>query len=524
VDHVADAPAPTSIQPTLPVASAGLASPDGKRRMARGARLLFAVFAGTFLVQLAWMLTVPPFRGIDEHEHAYKAAAVARGDWSSHHKSSPEGWGEFVLVPRDIVEAAGPVCSSKPYTTPDNCTAQPGGGPLVWVASNAARYNPVFYGLIGTVARPFHGTHALMAMRISTAATSAFLFASAFTIAASWARSRWPLIGLLAGMTPMVLYSSSIAAPNGPEMGSAALLWASLLGLTRQSSMSDRQLIGWSLLGAVPLVTLRGMGPLWCLLIVVCVLPLASRARLSSLVRTARFWVGAGVVTTATGAAAWWTLNASIASQTLTAGTSTPKPVGRVLPNEWFLWFVESIGAFPGRTNAAPTSVYAVAVLCYGTLLVAGLRRATPALRWSMVMIPVLASLVGILATLATYDGHGPIWQGRYMLPLTAGMFLLAGVALDAGPKEVLHARCRTLHLFATTAALVALSAPSLVRVRGTLLSWDAHAYDAAWLQPSIALIVAVVAVGVVLQVSAVAAASPAPRPLHAAERDASSG
>jgi hypothetical protein len=43
-----------------------------------GVRLLAI---GMLLLQLGWTLALPPFRGIDEFDHVYKTAAVARGDW-----------------------------------------------------------------------------------------------------------------------------------------------------------------------------------------------------------------------------------------------------------------------------------------------------------------------------------------------------------------------------------------------------------------------------------------------------------
>ena len=75
-------------------------------------RLFGAVLLGCVLLQTAWTLAVPTFRGIDEYEHVYKAAAVARGDWSPDHRASPTGWGDVVVVPADLVEAARPSCES----------------------------------------------------------------------------------------------------------------------------------------------------------------------------------------------------------------------------------------------------------------------------------------------------------------------------------------------------------------------------------------------------------------------------
>ena len=49
--------------------------------------------------------------------------------------------------------------------------------------------------------------------------------------ASTWARSRWPYVGIAVACTPVAIYSSSIAAPNGVEMMSALALWMSLIGL-----------------------------------------------------------------------------------------------------------------------------------------------------------------------------------------------------------------------------------------------------------------------------------------------------
>ena len=62
-------------------------------------RLFLLIFAGVLAMQSAWVLAVPAFRGMDEHEHAYKAAAVSRGQWNPHVPPSAGGWGGLVQVP-----------------------------------------------------------------------------------------------------------------------------------------------------------------------------------------------------------------------------------------------------------------------------------------------------------------------------------------------------------------------------------------------------------------------------------------
>ena len=51
------------------------AAPRGRRPVRQATLLALALLA----LQASWVLTVPPFRGIDEFDHAYRAAAVAHG-------------------------------------------------------------------------------------------------------------------------------------------------------------------------------------------------------------------------------------------------------------------------------------------------------------------------------------------------------------------------------------------------------------------------------------------------------------
>src|SRR5687768_8404665 len=95
---------------------------------------------GFILLQSAWVFTVPPFRGSDEFDHSYRAAAVARGQWIAAPEAATRGTGAFVDVPPDIIAAAAAECWKLPYTGPEDCSglgATSGG--LERVASGAGR-------------------------------------------------------------------------------------------------------------------------------------------------------------------------------------------------------------------------------------------------------------------------------------------------------------------------------------------------------------------------------------------------
>lgn len=169
---------------------------------------------GMLLLQAAWILTVPPFRGSDEFDHAYRAAAVAGGEWvAGEPVGDDDGWA--VEVPGSLVAAAEAQCDELPGVGEVRCSPieRATGGNVV-VGSTAAGYHPAFYWLVGSAAGPFEGVGALYAMRVATA-----LLCLLFIGCAAWATSllpgRWPMASLLLAATPVLMYSTTIVAPNG---------------------------------------------------------------------------------------------------------------------------------------------------------------------------------------------------------------------------------------------------------------------------------------------------------------------
>lgn len=401
----------------------------------RGSTRVFALaLLGSLLVQAAWILVVPPFRGLDEHDHAFKAAAVARGDWQPTHEISAQGWGEFVRVPPDVVEAAQPVCEALPYTTDDNCIAGPAAADgLSLVASSAARYNPVFYFVIGTPARLFTGSQSLYAMRATAALLCSLLLALAAVAAVGSSRTSLLPTAVLLAATPTFMYSTTVAAPNGVELAAATLCWVALMGLSRPgAALEPTALTLMFAAGAVPLVTVRTLGPLWLALIVVAIAVMTPPDRLIEVGRrrTTRL-VGALVAAAGLAATAW----------TLAAGTNDPgtseatetfgSPTVVELMKNVLLWFFQAVAAFPARDELAPAGLYALAFLAWWILAAAGFRCMVRREQLALWLVVTLSLAVPLGTTLLTYARLGSIWQGRYGYPFAMGAILLCGLALD---------------------------------------------------------------------------------------------
>ena len=178
--------------------AAGGARRSRAPRVSPGRSLLLGL-CGLFAI---WVLVVPPFGGSDEHDHAYRAAAAARGQWAIDPVNATRGTGAWLEVPSDIVDAARAECQALRYTKDRDCVGTPAGEGTTRVASGAGRYHPLFYAVIGTAAKPFDGATALYMMRIATALLAAAFVWVAVRAASTWARTRWPYVGIVVACTP----------------------------------------------------------------------------------------------------------------------------------------------------------------------------------------------------------------------------------------------------------------------------------------------------------------------------------
>jgi hypothetical protein len=383
------------------------------------------------LSQVAWAFAVPAFRGLDEFDHAYKAAAVARGELLDS-GAAPSGRGRLVSVPDDLVAAAGDACESRPYTHRDNCrpVSSTGGG-TVTVATSAAAYNPAYYALVGALALPFSGTWTLVVMRAATALISALLLAWAAATTARWAQNRWPYVGLAVACTPVLLYSTSIVSPNGVQYAAAVLVWSALLGLGSEE-VESRPLLAALTVGAVSLVVTHTTGTMWLALISLTMLLLTPlRVWRRRVVARPLLWMTTvGVVALAAAASTLWIRHARTNSLGRPDGSLPGLTVSDVL-REMVLWVLQSVGAFPMRDEPAAATTYAIWVLVFLAGAAVVLRRATRRQRRVLLALTAACVLVPLALTLVAYPSLGLAWQGRYGLPLSVGMPILAGWVLS---------------------------------------------------------------------------------------------
>jgi hypothetical protein len=418
-----------------PSRDAGTGRPPVPRRSLR--LLVISVLA----LQVVWILSVPPFRASDEFDHVYRAASVARGDWRAESSSATRGTGAMVTVPSDIVDAARPECRRLRYTEDVDCVGAVEGSETR-VATGAGRYNPVFYALIGVPALPFDGAAALYVMRLVSALLCLALLAAALAAVREWARTPWPYLGVVLACSPVVVFSTSVAAPNGIEMMAGIGLWAALMGLFRTPA-PPRQgvLLAIGAASASVLITARSLGPLWAVLILAAVALSAPdrRRTLGRLMRDrAVLLAAAGVLVVTLLSLAWiFSTGSLVIGKVPDAPDMSTGEKVQSLVKTLVAWIFQSIGAFPYRNVPAPMAVYACYLVVVVWFVARGLRAADRAERAAICTVAVLALLIPLGITIATFDDYGIAWQGRYTIPFSLGFIFLSGAALDRAARQL---------------------------------------------------------------------------------------
>lgn len=386
---------------------------------------------GLLIVQLGWILAVPPFAGSDEFDHAYRATAVAHGQLVAPPSDATRGTGAMVSVPLDIVRASERQCLGLKYVTARDCSP-PSDEPMVDMPSGAGRYNPAYYLLVGPASLPFEGRTALYAMRALSALLCWGVVTGALVVAAR-TRSRWLVVGCLIAMTPVFFFSTAMLAPNGLEMSAALAVWVTTHALmTRADRRNGSTLALWTL-SAVLLALVRGLGPLWLGLILAACLVASGRPWRSALSawrgkagNLAALVAGSGAL-----AGVVWTMSQS----TLELGheqvmTHSRADVLAAILEAWPLWIFQSIAAFPSRANPAPPLAYVCELLLLVSLLVVAARHASRRTLVAAGAIAVAAMLIPSAATYRTFDTYSVAWQGRYTLPFSIGTVILLAASL----------------------------------------------------------------------------------------------
>ena len=452
------------------------------------------VVLGLLLIELGWIIALPPFRGVDEHDHAFRASAVAHGQWVAPPSEATRGTGAFVLVEPDIVAAAAPECQRRPYTAEADCVGT-AAGDRVEIASGAGRYHPLFYAVVGAPTLALDGVASLYAMRGLALLLCLTMAAVALRALRSWA-DPMVAVAVLCGLTPVVLYSMSLVAPNGLEMMSGLALWAALGAIANSQGPVSRGHVLSAVIAASLLLTLRSLGPLWALLIAATALYVwpALVPRLWSLRRTVAGGMATVTLTLVAAASLVWILgqHSMVVGRAAALPDITPSDRLSVSAGRVPQWLLQMVAAFPSRSDAAPPVVYAAFLALLGFLIGFAIWRGATRIRIALVIVIGASLVVPFLITIATLDNFGTAWQGRYGFPYLIGAAVLFGI-----PLGILGGRGRRKLVAAAFPLVVIGHTVSVVAVLQRELRESPLSGTSAWnLAPPVVVLVALVAVG----------------------------
>jgi hypothetical protein len=449
-----------------------------------------------------WALATPIGGSPDEPAHVVKAASVVRGELLPETMIATGG---VVHVPAAFAWEYSQGCFAFFADTPASCAPQFTGDPseVIESYSSASLYNPTYYWLVGWPSLVLPDFSGIYAMRIMSAVLTSFFLAVCFWVVASWRSRRVPTIGILVGITPIVLYLMGTVNPNALEFTAGLALFAGMLSIVLEP---NPKLLGGRLALVVVAAALvsntRGISPLWVAVLLVLPLILLKGRELLALLRHPGVIISILLIAITAVISLWWTLQ----SNSLGTGPSTgPEVVPTndgvgLTPVEGFfgqigmfyLQMRQIVGILGWLDTTLHPAVYYITYAFIG-LLVLGV------IIWvrgrKLVFVIALALAFFFLPPLvqAFYVTKGGyIWQGRYTLILFMALLLGMAACIAASDRFIRWRRGRSLVMviawivgaawaFATAYAF----ATTLRRfASGYVTDWPAMFEPNAWVPP----------------------------------------
>jgi Predicted membrane protein (DUF2142) len=437
--------------------------------------LLFIAF---FVATALWSTATPLWASPDENAHVLKAWSVAHGQLYVPPAPTSSQTPGYLQVPSGLNDSAASITCLRfrPEATADCILPPDGAGPEVTVANSAARYNPVYYLVVGIPSLLLDVQHALLAMRLVSAALFALFAAWTMAALASARRPRVAVgVGLLA-FTPMTFFLGAVVNPNGLEIAASCALWTNLIMLVQSrldvSRGTSAAFLRRAALSACAMVATRGLSPVWLLVIVIACLLMADQRGLQRLRdRRARWWLGA-VACVSAFSVLWILLSGSLTGTTEALpeqhGLLDRLEIARTTQDgKWRM----AIANFGWLDTALPdfwTSGWLVLCVIFAVL---AFLRGTAGQRVALAFTGLAAYVLPIIIEAMSLNATGVIWQGRYTLPLYVGVPLLSAIVLGQSSRSLRG----DVVMASPVAALSALAALSAVGINDFAYVYALH-------------------------------------------------
>lgn len=399
--------------------------------------LVFWVWGAVFFA--LWSLATPLWSAPDSIAHDLRAYGAAHGNLTPDAPPGDQALGTFGVdwIPAGLVSSAGTAgCYAFQPEVSAGCMAPLGPEEnLVRYDNPAGRYIPTYYAVTGLPSLVVPQSLAMPAERAMALLIGSFFLAWALAAARTLRRPALAMTGVVVACTPMVGYLGGVVNPNSLEITAMAAVGASsLAALLRPDSPVSGVLLRRALLAGSVVCITRMISPVWLavwlgVLLVAFGGPLVTRL----LERRMIGWTALPVVASVVNCI--WTFSPAGAL------SGTPAAPDVTLSQAWELaadridgGLNEVVAAFGWLDTAlAPRdyTFYLVAsVFLVGVLATFVDRRRLLALG----TLIAAAYLVPIALQAAQWSSVGPVWQGRYTLPLLVLIPILAALVAAQSP------------------------------------------------------------------------------------------
>ncbi|MFN2608176.1 MAG: DUF2142 domain-containing protein [Acidimicrobiales bacterium] len=399
---------------------------------AGGRRSWWVTFGLLALLFSLWSLASPLFSVPDEGAHIVNAAAVVRGQIG--------GEDRVVRVPELYANADDGAlhCYAFLIDQPAGCAPRlRGSSRPANAATQFDRYPPMPYLLLGLPSLLPPSVTAVRLMRLIGALACAALVASGLMSATSLGRGM-TVAATLVAVTPMAAFLAGSVNTSGIEVAAGIALWPSLLALVRHGPAASTRLVTRTAVTASVLATSRPISPLWVALAGAVVALAAGWPAVRALAadpRVVRAAVAVAVVTAAT--VVWVVLRHSLVGINGAGQGHGLKSDLLTSSGRFTGLYREMIGQLGWLDTPPPALLLFAWTAALGGL---GLLAVTAAARrglLALAAVTVLTFAVPVVLEAARARTSGFPWQGRYTLPLAAGVPVLAGWLVDTGAPAV---------------------------------------------------------------------------------------
>ena len=372
-----------------------------------------------------------------------RAAGVAAGEIAPPPAAAEKGSGAFQDVPAGLVReqcwqfkpAVSAACAVPPGSDDTPCAPAP--APVATTPSTT----PWWAGR----STLWPGWSGVLLARFISAGIAAALLASAFVVAVNWSRRRLMIAGLLVAVTPMAAQMASAVNPNGVEIAAGVAFFAATipLFLDRRPKPHHGLLILAGISGLL-LAMLRQTGPLWLAAAFVAFAFPWRQSNVGRLVREKAvwWWVG-GIAVAALTAVGWGVVMKSSDLGKYGGHVYTYGQAAFAEADRWRGYLDQMVGVTSWLDTRMPAPIYLTWQFVAATLLIGAFVFGRLVDRGRLLVLIVAGTVVPSVMQVALVKQTGFVTQGRYMLPMLAGVMLFAAYVWEERGLDA--ARSRTL-------------------------------------------------------------------------------